>query len=91
VTSFANQVSGDPRTGHQPAVSFRKAIQRHIRAQTDNVDLSADVNAVVAANINEPGSSTHVSSKQRIVQRSGKTAVAGDETGQGGAQNDPPR
>lgn len=38
------------------------------------------VNAVVAANVNEPGPSTvRVSSKQRIVQRSGRKADTTDE------------
>ena len=60
-------------------VNLRKIVQRRIRKDGGGVGLAADVNAAVAANVNEPGSShTHVSTRQRIVQRSGETQV--DET-----------
>ena len=60
-------------------VNLRKIVQRRIRKNADGVGLAADVNAAVSANVNEPGSShTHVSTRQRIVQRSGETQV--DET-----------
>ena len=46
---------------------IRKVIRRRLGD-------SGAVNAVVAANVNEPGPSVvRVSSKQRIVQRSGRT------------------
>jgi len=50
-----------------------KIISRRIRHKGEGVDLVGDVNAAIAANIGEPGSSTHVSSSQRVVQRSGRT------------------
>jgi hypothetical protein len=60
-------------------MNLRKVITRRIRRQADGVDVQGDINAVVAANVNEPGSSTAVSSSQRIVQRSGRAAVSKDE------------
>ena len=59
-------------------MDIRKIIQRRIRHSGGGVNAAADVNAVVAANVNEAGSShTHVSRRQstRIVQRGGKTEV----------------
>ena len=57
-------------------MNFRKIISRRIRHDADGVNVAADVNAVVAANVNESGTSSHVSSKQRIVQRKGETSVS---------------
>ena len=51
-------------------------IRRRIRASTKNIDVAGDVNAVVAANVNEPGSVTSTSSRQRVVQRDGRTVVS---------------
>jgi hypothetical protein len=50
-----------------------EVIRRRIRKRSDGVDLVGDVNAAVAANVGERGGTTHVSSSQRIVQRSGRT------------------
>ncbi|HYY75135.1 MAG TPA: hypothetical protein VE644_02315 [Gaiellaceae bacterium] len=37
------------------------------------MNVSGDVNAAISANVNEPGPSrTHVSTRQRVVQRSGR-------------------
>ena len=57
-------------------MNFRKIISRRIRHDADGVNLAADVNAVVATNVNESAGSAHVSSKQRIVQKNGKTYVS---------------
>jgi hypothetical protein len=43
--------------------------------------VAGDVNAVIAANVEEGGSRSHVSSRQRIVQRSGKTPETKEEKG----------
>jgi hypothetical protein len=43
---------------------IRKLIERRIRQRTGGVDLDADVNATVAANIGERGTVTKVSSTQ---------------------------
>jgi hypothetical protein len=52
---------------------FAEVIKRRIRKRSDGVDLVGDVNAAVAANVGERGGTTHASSSQRIVQRSGRT------------------
>jgi hypothetical protein len=53
---------------------FAEVIRRRIRKRSDGVDLVGDVNAAVAANVGERGGgTTHASSSQRIVQRSGRT------------------
>jgi hypothetical protein len=51
--------------------------------ERDDVSIARGINAVVAVNVNEPHSRTSVSSRRRIVQRSGKTIV--DETEEGGS------
>jgi hypothetical protein len=56
-------------------MNIRKVIQRRIRHVSDGVDVAGDVNAAISANVNEPGQSTHVSSKQTVVQRSGEEPV----------------
>ena len=55
-------------------MQINKIIRRRIRERLGDVDLAGDVNAVVAANVNEPSSTTHVSSRQTVVQRSGAKA-----------------
>ncbi|MEA2447281.1 MAG: hypothetical protein QOK47_918 [Actinomycetota bacterium] len=56
-------------------MKFRKVINKPIRGDEDGVSVAGGVNAVVNANVNEPGSESHVSSKQkvRVVQRGGRT------------------
>lgn len=66
-------------------MKIRKIIQRHIRHERDGVHVVGDVNAAVSANVNEPGgSSTHVSSKQTVVQRGGKTVASEGATDEEG-------
>lgn len=48
-------------------------IRRRIRHSKDGVNLAAAINAVVTGTVNEPGQTTSVSSRQRIVQRNGRT------------------
>lgn len=45
-------------------MNVRKIIQQRFRKQRPGLDVQGDVNAVVAANVNERGGSTSVSSKQ---------------------------
>jgi hypothetical protein len=53
-------------------VKLRKVIQKKLRHEGNGVTAAGDVNAAVVANVNEPGPSrTHVSTRQRVVQRSG--------------------
>jgi hypothetical protein len=54
-----------------------KIINRRIRERLGNVDFASDVNAVVAANVNEPSSTTSVSSRRTVVQRSGTKHAEG--------------
>jgi hypothetical protein len=64
-------------------MKVRKVIKRAVRRNEPGMNVASDVNAVLAANVNEPGSShTEVSSKQRVVQRSTKDDQA--EAGKGG-------
>lgn len=67
-------------------MNIRKVIQRRIRHTGDGVDVAGDINAAISANVNEPGSSTHVSSKQTVVQRSGEPPVV--ETNVQGEERD---
>ncbi len=54
-------------------MKLSEVIRRRIRHSQDGVNVVADVNAVVAGTVNEPGQTTSVSSRQRIVQRNGRT------------------
>ena len=51
-------------------MQIKKIIQRRIRKHGNGVDVVADVNAAIAANVGERGAHTSASSSQRIVQRS---------------------
>jgi hypothetical protein len=59
-------------------VKLRKIIEKTIRHQADGTNVAGDVNAVVSANVGEPGSVSQVSSRRttRVVQRSGRTEVS---------------
>ena len=69
-------------------MKLRKVIQKTIRHRDGGTDVAGNINAAVAANVNEPGRShTHVSSKQRIVQRGGRTEVfESEQTTKGGPE-----
>jgi hypothetical protein len=54
---------------------FLDLIQRRIRDAETHVESSEDVNTAVAANVGRPGSSTHVSSRQRVVRRGNQKVV----------------
>jgi hypothetical protein len=57
-------------------VKLRKVIQRRIQKDADGVSIAGAINAVVSANVNEPGvNKTSVRSTTRIVQRNGRTEV----------------
>lgn len=58
-------------------MKINKVIQRKVRRDADRVNVAADLNATVAANVNEPrGRHTRVSSHQKVVQRNGRTLVS---------------
>lgn len=56
---------------------IRKHISRSIRDADDDGNVVADVNAAIAANIGERDATTtsSTSTRQRIVQRNGRTVV----------------
>lgn len=59
--------------GHLRNVKFEKVINEEIDHDEDGVSIKGGINAVIAANVGEKGSVSHVSSKQRIVQRSSRS------------------
>jgi hypothetical protein len=60
-------------------MKVRRIIEKTLRGRSG--EAVGHVHAAIAANVNEPGSShTHVSSRQRIVQRSGRTTVRDEES-----------
>jgi hypothetical protein len=64
-------------------VKIKKVVQKKLDHDADGVRVAGTVNAVISASINEPGTSaTSVSSRQRIVQRKGKTTVEEETKGE---------
>ena len=52
---------------------IRKVIDKKIRSQREGVNVVGDIQGVIAANVNEPGTTVVSStSHNRIVQRSGQ-------------------
>jgi hypothetical protein len=52
---------------------LRKVIDKKIRSSKDGINVVGDIKSVIAANVNEPGTSvTSSTSRNRIVQRSGR-------------------
>ncbi len=71
-------------------MKLREIISKRIHREADGVTVAGDVNAVVAANVNEKSPSTNAVSSRtrtRIVQRGGKTEVAETKVdgGEGGS------
>jgi len=57
-------------------VKVKKVVRKEIDHDADGVHVAGGINAVIAANVNESGSThTRVSSRRRIVQKNGKTMV----------------
>ena len=83
MTSWPRAVFGASVLGNRETVNIRKVIQRRLRHRGEGVDVVGDVNAVIAANLNERGGSSSVSSRQRVVQRDGRTVVSETETSTG--------
>lgn len=61
-------------------MKIHKAVSKRIRKTGESVNLTGDVNAVVVVNDGEEASTASVTSRQRIVQRSGRTVVSEQET-----------
>ena len=65
-------------------MNVRRLIQKRIRHEGGGLNVVSDVNAAISANVNEPGPSrTHVSSRQRVVQRSSRTTDAKRDEAEG--------
>jgi hypothetical protein len=62
-------------------MKIRKIIHKKVRHNKKGVNVVGDIDAVIAANIDEGGTRSHVSSRQRIVQRSGRTRKAEEKGG----------
>jgi hypothetical protein len=68
-------------------MNIRRIIEQRIRHHGKGVNAAGDVHAVISANVGKGSSHTHVSSRsrQRIIQRSGRTEVFEErETSRGG-------
>ncbi len=63
-------------------MNIRRIIERRLGYRTGAVDAEADVNAVIAVNVGEPGSVTSASNKQRVVHRSRTRARAEGGSGE---------
>ena len=62
-------------------------ISRRLRRALEGIDAAGDVNAVVSANVGQPGSATAVSSTQRVVRRSRADAAADTTESEGGSDD----
>jgi hypothetical protein len=72
-------------------VNIRRVIERRFRYQNKGVNAAGEVSAVISANVGTGSSRSHVSarSRQRIVQRSGRTHVNEEpETTREGSDDD---
>jgi hypothetical protein len=62
-------------------VKFLKVIRKRLDHSQDGVNVAGGIDAVISANVNEPGKThTSVKSRQTIVQRGGRT----ERTDEGG-------
>jgi hypothetical protein len=50
---------------------IQKLIQRRIRRSSEGVDFVGDVNAAISANVGEPSSTSHVSSRSSVSAQAG--------------------
>ena len=72
--------------GDSTTVNIKKVIRERIRESAAGVDLDADVNAVVAANVGERGQTTSVSSSSRASASSRPKERVRDDEPRSGAQ-----
>jgi hypothetical protein len=52
-------------------MKFSEVVRRRIRHSKDGVNVVADINAAVSGAVNEPGGKSSVSTRQKVVHRSG--------------------
>jgi hypothetical protein len=55
-------------------MKFSEVVRRRIRHSKDGVNVVADINAAISGAVNEPGRKTSVSTRQKVVHRSGATS-----------------
>ncbi len=60
-------------------MKIRKVVSRTFGHEDKDVNVAGALNAVVSADVNEADTHTRVSSRQRIVQRNGRTEVFEEE------------
>jgi hypothetical protein len=67
--------------GNTRPVRIHKVLSQTFRKAGRGLNAAADVDAVISANVGETGktSRTHVSSRKRVVQRSGRTVVSEEQ------------
>jgi hypothetical protein len=74
----------DPLLGINAAMKLHKVVRKRIRRTDGGINFVGDVNAAVAANVNEPASShVSVSSRQHIVQTTGRARRKTEEEQRG--------
>jgi hypothetical protein len=75
------------KAAQEGSMKVRKVIRKRVRHESPGSQVNADINAVVAANVNEPGSRNVVRSRSRIVQRSGTSKETSRKPSEGGEQD----
>lgn len=60
-------------------MKIRKVVSRTFGHDGKDVNVAGAINAVASADVNEADSHTRVSSRQRVVQRNGRTEVFEEE------------
>ena len=61
-------------------MEIRKLIKKRIRHTSGGANVVGDITGAIAANVNNEGGSTHVSSRQTVVQRDGQSEVHSETT-----------
>jgi len=60
-------------------MQVRKIIQRRLRSRRGGVDVAADLNAAIAANVGERGQTTYVSSRSTAASERAERKTEADE------------
>ena len=61
-------------------MKISKVITKRIRHEGGGANVAGDITAAIAANVGKNGGATHVSSRQKVVQRDGTTEVQSETT-----------
>jgi hypothetical protein len=69
--------SGPGQSGTQLAMRLSKVISKTLRREGNAAQVAGRIDAAIAANVNEQGTTrSRTKTRQRIVQRSGRTVVS---------------